>query len=144
MAVVAAGGGEEGVGVRRGGGESVRRAGVVRLRGEGAEAAEVVVGVEAGVVAVAPGGLDGVPADGFDADEVGSARAKGAIGTFVEIPEDVPFPGAGGTGAVSTESKEGNETFLAVGPADGEFGADDLEVGGVRGIRHGGRAWRIR
>lgn len=77
------------------------------------ESAKVFPGVEAGAVAIGPGGLEGVTADGLEGSEL---EAFGVVFDlrFDEASEDIGFAAAGGAGTGAAEGFEGEIAFLAV------------------------------
>jgi len=100
----------------------------------GPESTQVLEGVEAGGVAVGPDGLEGVGTDRFQAEQLRRAGGQRTVRSFVQVSHDIGLAGATGTGAMTAQGDQGDETLGAIIPAEGEFGADDLDVDGAHTV----------
>ena len=103
---------------------------------------EVFEGINAGVVAVGPDGLDAVAADGIEPGQFEGDAGKGFRGVFVNVAEDVGFAGAAGAGAGAAEFFERNKILMAILPFDGQFISNRLNVGRAHGSKISG--WTVR
>ena len=100
---------------------------------------EVFEGINAGVVAVGPDGLDAVAADGIEPGQFEGDAGKGFRGVFVNVAEDVGFAGAPGAGAAAAEFFERNKILPAIFPFDGQFISNRLNVGRAHAGYGGGK-----
>ena len=103
-----------------------------RVAGYSVEAAQVVPGINAAVVAVAEGGPEGVVADDFPAKNADAGEFFRAVASVL-LPEDVFFSDVFRAGGVFAQVLGGEVGFGAVLPADAEFSADELDVLRVHG-----------
>ena len=85
--------------------------------------------VEAGAVAVGEVEAEGVVADLFPAEDGNAGEGLGAVAAVL-VTEDVALADVFGGGRGGAEALGVEVGFSAVGPSDGDFGADELEVSG--------------
>lgn len=102
---------------------------------------EVIEGEEAGVMAIAEMELDSVAADDVPAGDADAGEGGGA-GAAEAAAEEVGLAGVFGAGGLGAEEFHGEVGFGAIGPADGDFVAEEGDLlGGGHGIIMGLK-WR--
>lgn len=84
-------------------------------------------------MSVAPNRLDGIAADHFKRPKLEGCRLQGKFRPATDVAEDVSFTGAVGTGTVAAELLQFDVAFRSTVPCNGQFVADDLNVGGLHG-----------
>src|SRR5690606_28130451 len=100
---------------------------------------EVVEAVEAGFVSVAEFEAHGVVADDFPAEHGDAGELPGAVAAVL-VAEDVALADVFGAGRAGAQQLGGEIGLRAVVPEDGDFGADELDVGGLLHGRSGNLA----
>jgi hypothetical protein len=98
-------------------------------------APQIVEGKQSRGMAIAPDGPDRVATHVVHARQLKRRRGQRTVGCLVEVAHDVRLPVAPGAGAITAELFELHEGFAAVVPLDGQFVADDLDVGWAHGLR---------
>ena len=106
------------------------------------EVEEEFVAVEAAAVAVAEIEADGVVADAFPVEHAHTGKLT-LIGAAVALAEDVFFAALFGAGRGGAELFHLEKGFGAVAPGDGDFAADELDVGGCFQSRKGVWPWSL-
>ena len=79
-------------------------------------------------MAVAPNGLDAIPAHAPHLADFEGTWRKLRLGPAMDVPHDVRFALAAGAGASATERFQRNVTFGPVLPPDGKFVSNHLNV----------------
>ena len=80
---------------------------------------------------VRPLGLNGVPSDIIEADQLKSLGRERLRRRFIDIAHNIRFPFATGTWAIPPQLLQGNITFAAILPFDGQFSPNLLNVCGL-------------
>ena len=80
---------------------------------------------------ITPDGLYGIAPHGDHAGQLKGFGGEGRGRVFINVAHDVGFALAARTGAAAAELFQGDETFGAICPFNGEFLADLLDIEGA-------------
>ena len=89
---------------------------------------QIIKTVNARCMAVAPNGLDAIPAHAPELAHFEGAWRKLRLGPAMDVPHDVRFAFAAGAWASAPERFQRNVTFGPVLPTDGKFISNHLNV----------------
>jgi len=93
-----------------------------------AQPPQILEAVDARVMPVGPERLQTVATDGLNAHHLERGRDQRRRRCPMKLSQHIPFALAACTGTRLAKLCQGNETFAAVRPRDGQLGSDNLDV----------------